>query len=167
MTLTPPLSLDALNDADGSALAALLRICVPIDSWIEHLLDRRPYGSARELEEAASVQARRWTPAEVLAALSHHPRIGERASGLTEAESALSASEQAGVEDAGAWAGANRRYEARFDTVFLIRAAGRTQAEMLAALERRLTLTDTEEADERAEQLRQIALLRLTQLLRH
>ena len=56
---------------------------------------------------------------------------------------------------------ANEAYEERFGRVFLIRAAGRSAAEILAALESRLTNDDATERRVVADQLRQIALLRL------
>ena len=58
----------------------------------------------------------------------------------------------------------NRAYEERFGRIFLIRAAGRSRPEILAELHRRLALTDDAEAAEVADQLRQIALLRLRTL---
>ncbi|HEV7949033.1 MAG TPA: 2-oxo-4-hydroxy-4-carboxy-5-ureidoimidazoline decarboxylase, partial [Glaciihabitans sp.] len=53
-------------------------------------------------------------------------------------------------------------YEARFGRVFLIRAAGRSRAEILSELTRRLELDDETELAIVGEQLRDIALLRLT-----
>ena len=49
--------------------------------------------------------------------------------------------------------------------MFLIRAAGRDGDEILAELERRLGNDDDAERAETVEQLRQIALLRLEQVL--
>jgi 2-oxo-4-hydroxy-4-carboxy-5-ureidoimidazoline decarboxylase len=60
---------------------------------------------------------------------------------------------------------ANRQYEARFGRVFLIRAAGRSAADILAELRRRLHNEPADEAAEVATQLREIALLRLEQLV--
>ncbi len=59
----------------------------------------------------------------------------------------------------------NRAYEERFDRVFLIRAAGRDASEILSELERRLGNDDDTERDETLTQLRQIALLRLEQVV--
>lgn len=167
--MSPCTALDRLNGAPPVELAEQLRGCAPIESWVRHLIASRPYPSRESLLAEASARARTWTTAEVLGALAHHPRIGERAGDRTVALSAVeaehSAAEQAGVDDPDAWVLANSRYERRFGTVFLIRAAGRSQAEMLAELERRLLLDDEEERAERAEQLRQIALLRLDALV--
>ncbi len=59
----------------------------------------------------------------------------------------------------------NRAYEERFDRVFLIRAAGRDSSEILSELERRLGNDDVTERAETLTQLRQIALLRLEQVV--
>ena len=55
----------------------------------------------------------------------------------------------------------NQAYEERFGHVFLIRAAGRSGDEILAELERRLGNPPEAERAETADNLRQIALLRL------
>jgi 2-oxo-4-hydroxy-4-carboxy-5-ureidoimidazoline decarboxylase len=78
----------------------------------------------------------------------------------------MSRSEQAGVDPAdtdvaGALARGNRAYEEKFGRVFLIRAAGRTAPEILAALNERLANTPAQEDVIVAQQLREIALLRL------
>lgn len=159
------LTLAQFNTAPAADLEDLLRACAPIDRWTGAILAGRPYADVEQLRGTASALAGEWTAAEVHGALAHHPRIGERAQGLAAVEAAHSRAEQAGVEDPGAWVAANARYEERFGTVFLVRAAGRSQAEMLAELERRLALDEEQERSERAEQLRQIALLRLEALV--
>ena len=58
----------------------------------------------------------------------------------------------------------NQTYEQQFGRIFLVRAAGRSRIEILAELHRRLGLSAAEEAAEVADQLRQIALLRLPTL---
>jgi 2-oxo-4-hydroxy-4-carboxy-5-ureidoimidazoline decarboxylase len=78
----------------------------------------------------------------------------------------MSRSEQAGVDPsdngtAAALAAGNRAYEEKFGRVFLIRAAGRTATEILAALSTRLTHSPAEEDRIVAQQLREIAVLRL------
>jgi len=65
------------------------------------------------------------------------------------------------AELAAAIAAGNAAYERRFGRVFLIRAAGRTRAEILGELRRRLELDDAAELAIVGEQLREIALLRL------
>jgi hydroxyisourate hydrolase len=82
----------------------------------------------------------------------------------------MSRSEQSGVdqrdaETVAALAEGNRAYEEKFGRVFLIRAAGRTAEEMLTALRERLGHTPEQEEPIVAQQLREIAVLRLEQSL--
>ena len=159
-----PLPLSEFNRLSPEAADQLLRPCLDIDRWIRTLVDRRPYASVEELTDTAEAAADPFTDEEVEAALAHHPRIGQQAEGAS-TEATLSRSEQAGltVDDdvqrrlrAG-----NEAYEERFGRVFLIRAAGRSAEEILAALESRLANDEETEQAVVADQLRQIALLRL------
>ena len=159
------MSLDEFNRADREAAIASLRPCVDITRWCEELADGRPYDSVEAVVARAEVAAAPFTVDEVDAALAHHPRIGERPRG-EHAEAAMSRAEQAGVDPndaaiAAALAEGNRAYEQRFGRVFLIRAAGRSASEILAALTQRLGNTPAEEQLVVAEQLREIAVLRL------
>jgi 2-oxo-4-hydroxy-4-carboxy-5-ureidoimidazoline decarboxylase len=61
-------------------------------------------------------------------------------------------------------AAGNAAYEARFGRVFLIRAAGRSKAEILAELTRRAALDEQTELAVVGAELRDIALLRVRQL---
>lgn len=159
------MKLDAFNRLDAEAARALVRPCADVDRWIDAVVAGRPYASRAELVAAARTSAAPWTIAEIDRALSHHPRIGQPASGPS-AEASLSRSEQAGLgmpgdDVAAALAAGNRAYEERFGRVFLIRAAGRSAPEILAALRERLAHTEGEEIPVIADQLRQIAVLRL------
>ena len=156
--------LGEFNGMSREAAEKLLRPCLDVDRWVRTLTDRRPYRSVDELTDVARTAADPFTEEEVETALAHHPRIGQRAEGGS-AEAALSRSEQAGltVDDdvqrrlrAG-----NEAYEERFGRVFLIRAAGRSAEEILSVLESRLTNDEETEGAIVADQLRQIALLRL------
>ena len=158
------ITLAEFNAATPSEAEAILRPCLGVDRWVEGLLADRPYSDREALEEAAFLAADPFTGPEVEQALSHHPRIGERAAG-THREADLSRGEQAGLDtDANLQERlvvGNVAYEERFDHVFLIRAAGRSSAEILTELERRMGNDDPTEAAETADQLRQIAVLRL------
>ncbi|WNB86548.1 2-oxo-4-hydroxy-4-carboxy-5-ureidoimidazoline decarboxylase [Cellulomonas sp. ATA003] len=101
-------------------------------------------------------------PAEIDEALSHHPRIGERATGISRSEQASADADDPELVDA--MARGNVAYEERFGRIFLIRAAGRSRREILAELDRRLVLDDDAERAEVAQQLREIAGLRLRTL---
>jgi len=163
------MSLDAFNGADRDDAIAMLRPCLDIDRWCAEITDGRPYRSVDEVVVRAEAAAAPFTTEEVEGALARHPRIGERPAG-SGAEATMSRAEQAGVdpadaEVAAALAAGNLAYERRFGRVFLIRAAGRSAGEILAALTERLGHTPEEEEPVIADQLRQIAVLRLKGLL--
>lgn len=156
--------LDVFNQLPAAEAADFLRPCVDVDRWIDALVSARPFNSFDELSSYALQDVAPFNREEIAAALAHHPRIGEQAQGSSK-EAGLSRGEQAGLDldsDVTArLAAANKAYEQRFNRVFLIRAAGRSSEEILAECERRLANGEQEELLEVAEQLRQIALLRL------
>lgn len=163
------MALEAFNLSDRDRAREAIRACVEIDRWIDAVVDARPYSSLQEALAVAADAASPWTLAEIDGALAHHPRIGERPRG-SGAEAALSRSEQAGVDGsdasvATALESGNRAYEERFGRVFLIRAAGRSAAEILEELRGRLVHSPEEELPVVARQLREIALLRLEGVL--
>ena len=157
--------LAEFNRLDAAAAAEFIRPCADVERWIDAVVSRRPYSNVEECLSAARDAGADWTEEEIEGALGHHPRIGEQAAGGSR-EAELSRAEQSGVdahdeEVHAALARGNRDYEARFGRIFLIRAAGRSSREILAELERRLSNSPEDEQVEAAEQLREIALLRL------
>ena len=152
---------NALPDDEALSLVAG---CLGVPRWVSDVVDGRPYDDRAALRKRAHDAALHLSGDELDAALSRHPRIGERPAGDDD-ESRHSRAEQSGVDDSDRLRVGNAAYEARFGHVFLIRAAGRDSAEILAELERRL---GNDEATERAETvtaLRDIALLRLEGLV--
>ena len=163
------MSLAGFNAADARELARELRTCLRADQWVRQLLALRPYPDLPSLFTAAQDAAERMDADDLASALAAHPRIGDRPAGGG-AEAAASRREQAGVggddpELAARLAAGNAAYEERFGHVFLIRAAGRSAAEILAALEQRLGHDEETEAAVVREQLGEIAALRLERLL--
>lgn len=158
------MKLDAFNRAPRDEAVAALRPCLDITRWCEGIVDARPFASVDALAASAASAASPFTDEEIEAALAHHPRIGDRAAGDS-AEASLSRAEQASLGDLDAVQQAlregNLAYEERFGRVFLIRAAGRSAAEILSSLQARLQHDDDIEQKIVADQLRQIALLRL------
>ncbi|MGO3090690.1 MAG: 2-oxo-4-hydroxy-4-carboxy-5-ureidoimidazoline decarboxylase [Galactobacter sp.] len=159
--------LSDFNGLDSTAARDHLRPAVDVDRWLDALVADRSYASVEALYTAGATQPA-FTAAEMDAALAHHPRIGERAAG-DGAEAQHSRQEQAGVSTdaglAGELAEANAAYEQRFGRVFLIRAKGRSGEEILSHLRRRLDNDEASEAEETAQQLLQIAGLRLESLV--
>lgn len=160
----------AFDRLDDDAARDIVASWAAVPRWADAVLAGRPYGSADALAVAADRLARTWTDDEVDAALAEHPRIGDRpvGDGAAAAASRLeqAASAEADVDTAAALRAGNAAYEARFDRVFLVRAAGRSADQVLAELRRRMANDDATERVEVADQLREIALLRLERSIR-
>ncbi len=151
-------SLGWFNELPADELHVHLRACNAADRFVREVEAARPYASAPDLAATAESVTLGLDWDDVAQALAAHPRIGERVDGES-AEARSSRAEQAAMGTAqdeirSALADGNREYEARFGHVYLIRAAGRSPAEMLAELRRRL---DNDEASERVEVTRQLA----------
>lgn len=160
------IGLDDFNALPEAEARARLVTCLDVPRWVDTVLEGRPYADRGALL-AVATNAAELDEVELEAALARHPRIGERAGAGH--DRAFSSREQSGVDRndgdlATRLAEGNRAYEARFDRVFLIRAAGRDATEILAELERRLDNDDEAERRETVGQLREIALLRLEQV---
>ena len=162
------MTLAEFNDAPRERALAQLRACADVERWAAAVADARPYRSVADALEAARTSAHPWSDEEIDAALARHPRIGERAHG-SEADAAMSRQEQSGLDPDALvrerLRAGNVAYEEQFGHVFLIRAAGRSADQILAALDERLTHTPETERRIAAEQLREIAVLRLAAAL--
>ncbi len=158
--------VDRFNNLDDGDARRLVAGCLTVPRWVDEVVTGRPYPDASALRKRAHDSALELSDDELASALSAHPRIGERRE-AEDREAAFSRAEQAGVQaaDAERLRDANAIYEQRFGHVFLIRAAGRTSAEILSELERRLHNDDATERVETVTALRDIALLRLEQVV--
>lgn len=153
---------------DGEVRRALA-VCLPVPRWVDDVASGRPYDTVQAVLNRATAAAAELDETELAAALAGHPRIGERASS-PEHQAQHSAEEQSGVDRSDPdlmrrLREGNLAYEQRFDRVFLIRAKGRTAPEILAELQRRLATDDATERHETVTQLREIALLRLQEVV--
>lgn len=162
---THGMHLETFNAASRDGAVAVIKPCLDIARWIGAIVDARPYAGIDALLQRARSAAEPFTQAEIDGALAHHPRIGERARGSA-MEARFSSAEQAGLGASSSdieqvLRQGNLDYESRFGRVFLIRAAGRDRAEILAELRRRLHNDTAAELREIGGQLREIALGRL------
>lgn len=157
-------SLHTFNHLEVEAARLMISPCLNVDRWIDTIIEHRPYATADELFDTARTAATPFTAAELEAALSRHPQIGQSATGSS-AEAELSRSEQSGLDlDADIsrqLEEGNLAYKQRFGRVFLIRAAGRSSRQILDHLQARLQNDVDTEDTVVGEQLRQIAVLRL------
>jgi 2-oxo-4-hydroxy-4-carboxy-5-ureidoimidazoline decarboxylase len=162
-------ALEQFNTAPAGTVQEALHACCASRAWVARVAAGRPYRSRQELLDAAELGCRELADADLEEALAAHPRIGDRAAGAS-TEARWSRQEQASVSGSddrtrAELREANVAYEERFGRVFLIRAAGRTPAQMLAEARRRLANDPATERREVAEQLGQIARLRVGKLL--
>jgi 2-oxo-4-hydroxy-4-carboxy-5-ureidoimidazoline decarboxylase len=162
-------TLDDFNDEPADRAVQALRACNAAPRFAAEVAAGRPYRDVETLVSRAEEVARGLPWDDVAIALAAHPRIGDRVEGST-AEAESSRREQSSMSDADAatrdaLVDGNRRYEERFDHVFLIRASGRSPEEMLAELERRLGNDEDAERAEVTEQLAQITALRVRGLV--
>ena len=147
-----------------------LRACCAADAWLARIQAARPISSVKALLDLSDAGVLGLDDAALDQALAAHARIGERRLGAT-TEDRWSRTEQAGALGADASvaeriAEGNRAYEQRFGQVFLIRAAGRTADEMLAALTQRLANDPQTERDVVRRELAEIVRLRLLKVVR-
>ena len=146
-----------------------LRACCAADAWLSRMSLARPFPSVKDALDLSDQVVLGLDDTGLDQALAAHARIGERRLGST-TEDRWSRSEQAGAlavdtDVQQRLAEGNRRYEDRFGRVFLIRAAGRSAEDMLAALEERLGHDDATERDVVRRELAEIVRFRLLRVL--
>jgi 2-oxo-4-hydroxy-4-carboxy-5-ureidoimidazoline decarboxylase len=160
------------NELPAAAARDELLACCSAPSWAERMASGRPYCSPQDAIRQSSAIVASMTVTDLAEALAGHPRIGERTEQghgpLRSAE--WSAQEQSGVsladaETARALADANLDYERRFGHIYLVCASGRTGAQLLALLRRRLRNDARAEWQVVRSELQQINEIRLRKLL--
>ena len=160
------------NHLPRNEAAREIQPCCGSASWADGLASRRPIEDEQGLLQSSDAIWNSLTPQDWTEAFSMHPRIGERkapdAAGAMSA--AWSAQEQVKVESAeaavrSALVEANREYEQRFGRVFIVCATGKSAAEMLENLRRRLRNDDATELREAVEEQRKITNIRLKKWL--
>lgn len=141
---------------------------------------RRPLANGSTLLAASDEVWLGLTESDWMEAFLGHPRIGESAAAeilgqeknRAPSQSAVwSEQEQSNIATAGdelkiALAAGNREYEHRFNRTFIVCATGKSPAEILSILQRRLRNDEPAELQEAAEQQRQITQIRLRKWLR-
>jgi 2-oxo-4-hydroxy-4-carboxy-5-ureidoimidazoline decarboxylase len=158
-----------LNEASDEDARRLLLTCLDAPHWADRVLAGRPYDTIGEVEAAMVVASAAISDEELEHALARHPRIGERADAERH-DAAHSTREQSGVDRDDADLArrleeGNRAYEDRFGRVFIVRAAGRSGADILEHLQQRLDNSDELERAATIDQLVQIAVLRMREQL--
>lgn len=160
------------NRIQSEAAAEEILACCGSTSWARGLVARRPFDDEGTLVAASDQIWNGLTAEDWMEAFSAHPRIGERKAPAAAGERAAGWSvEEQQVVTAGnqdiqvALAEGNRQYERRFHRIFIVCATGKSAAEMLNILERRLRNDDRMELREAAEEQRKITNIRLKKWL--
>ncbi len=164
--------LARLNEATPQAARVSLLRCCGSSRWAEEMAARRPFSDADALLETAATLWQGLDPADWREAFAAHPKIGDLQSLRDKFASTadLAVAEQAGLGTAtedvlAALARGNSAYEARFGYIFIVSAAGKSAAEVLALLEARLGNEPAAEISSAAGEQQKITALRLGQLI--
>jgi len=159
------------NLPPNEALQAI-QPCFGSTAWSRSMVARRPFADEAALLIASNESWRSLTRSDWMEAFRTHPRIGESKAQQPQAAQSVewSAQEQRSVADSDAavkmaLADANQEYEQRFNRVFIVCATGKSAAEILTILRRRLNSDPETELQEAAEQQRQITEIRLKKWL--
>ena len=164
--------LSRLNDRPEAEARAELQRCCGSSRWVEAILAHRPFAEASSLYAVADSVWWDLEPADWREAFAHHPRIGDLDSLRARSASTeqWAAGEQAGARGAPAelltaLAEANQAYEERFSYIFIVCATGKSAAEMLALLLRRLAHSPQDELRITGAEQAKITRLRLEKVL--
>jgi 2-oxo-4-hydroxy-4-carboxy-5-ureidoimidazoline decarboxylase len=163
-------TLELWNAASHEQAVEGILPCNGSRAWAEQLAGLRPFAAAFDLTCTADLIWRQLPENDWQQAFDSHPRIGEQQAKAATAESLKwSVGEQAAAnpDDAvkAALAEGNRAYEQKFGRIFIVCATGKSAAEMLAILEKRMANDPSTELREAVEQQRQITQLRLRKWL--
>jgi OHCU decarboxylase len=145
--------------------------CCGSKAWAMGMASRRPILDEMALLTASDEVWKKLPESDWIEAFRSHPRIGESPAAHASAQSAAwSSKEQSKVSAADdevklALGEGNRAYEQRFGRIFIVCATGKSFAEILEILNRRMSNDDKTELHEAAAQQRQIAQLRLKKWL--
>ena len=160
--------LDRWNRLPVELAVRAILPCCGSKAWACGMAARRPLLDETALLAASDETWQNLAHFDWMEAFKSHPRIGESHAhqALSSQSAAWSAQEQERVRDSAdsikiALEEGNREYEQRFDRVFIVCATGKSAAEILEILQRRLQNDGASELREAAEQQRQIARIRL------
>ncbi len=156
------------NSLDAESATREILPCCGSEAWAEALTAKRPYTNEASLFATSDTIWHSLPEAAWQQAFDSHPRIGQKHAQTHATEESLrwSAQEQTTALSADAAAKlaleeANRRYEQRFNRIFIICASGKSTSEILSILKARMSNDPQTELHEATEQQRQITQLRL------
>ena len=162
--------LEDWNRLEQETATKVILPCNGSLAWAIGVVNLYPFETPEELFAASDKVWLALPEKDWQQAFDSHPRIGEHKAKAATAQSLKwSAGEQsaANPDEATqtALAAANKEYEQKFGRIFIVCATGKSAAEMLAILQRRLASDPATELKEAAEQQRQITQIRLRKWL--
>jgi 2-oxo-4-hydroxy-4-carboxy-5-ureidoimidazoline decarboxylase len=160
------------NAAPFEAAAKQILPCCGSKAWASEMAARRPCQDESALMAASDETWRSLNESDWMEAFDSHPRIGESSVPNPSAHRSATWAMQeqknvAAADDAVkiALMEGNREYENKFGRIFIVCATGKSAAELLEILRRRLQKDLRTELHEAAEQQRQITQIRLRKWL--
>ncbi|HJU92549.1 MAG TPA: 2-oxo-4-hydroxy-4-carboxy-5-ureidoimidazoline decarboxylase [Pyrinomonadaceae bacterium] len=166
------MDLERLNSMPHEEAVKTLLQCCGSKRWAETVANARPYAGLETLIANANDVWWSLPQDDWLEAFRSHPKIGEKkaAAPVSDTSRQWSGQEQAGVSSASretvdALAALNWAYEQKFGFIFIICATGKTSAEMLEALKKRLENDAETELSIAAAEQSKITALRLKKLI--
>ena len=161
-----------LNTLSTEECRDILQKCCGSQRWVEKMIENRPYRSTQQVTQLAKNIWDALNKVDYLEAFSHHPKIGADISALKtkfRTTHSLSKAEQSGVSSASdevlqALAQGNIEYEIKFGYIFIVCATGKSAAQMLSLLQKRLPNSPDDELKIAANEQLKITLLRLEKL---
>ncbi len=167
-----PKGIAWVNELHEAEARTALLDCCGARKWADQMLAQRPFAQASDLIKAADTIWAGLAEEDWLEAFRHHPPIGGNKAAKKQSEKARrwstgeqSRAQPASSETRAQLAEANRAYHAKFGTVFLICATGKSAEEILEQARARLLNDAGTERRIAAEEQHKITRLRLEKLL--
>ena len=166
------MTLKELNQLPEEECSKTLFNCCGSTSWVNEMLEKRPFYSETVLKEQAVAVFCDCTEKDWMEAFAHHPRLGNRknlekkfaATGHW-AEEEQSGTAKASKSVLAQLELANQDYEKKFGFTYILCATGRSASFMLESLQDRLSNQRAEELNIAMEEQNKITKLRLEKLL--
>jgi 2-oxo-4-hydroxy-4-carboxy-5-ureidoimidazoline decarboxylase len=153
--------------SESDAKNAFMQCCTS-SIWVHKMVQSRPFNDLNSLFEAANLHWLDLTEADYLEAFDGHPKIGNVNSLVKKYADTktLAAGEQSGMNAANeltikALAKGNDDYLSKFGFIFIVCATGKSAAQMLALLQKRIINDRETELENAAEEQRKIFHIRL------
>ncbi|OUS03539.1 hypothetical protein A9Q86_01105 [Flavobacteriales bacterium 33_180_T64] len=167
------ITLNQLNSLSGQEAFSKLEQCCVSKTWINQMLESRPFLSENEIiKTAASIWYNNCTIEDFKAAFTGHPKIGnidslkEKFAHTAEwAGNEQSKIAEANIKTIDDLATANQEYENKFGYIFIVSASGKSAEDMLTIINTRLLHNPEDEIYVAMNEQHKITVIRLAKLI--